>query len=519
MVCSVSTTDSSGQSDFETLQDDHADNMETAVVALLEAVGEDITREGLRETPRRVAKAWRDLLQGYQQNLDSAIGDAIFHLREGQQQRQEHSSAHSQAAPSGSVSGLVLVRDIDFTSISQSSLLPFCGRCHVAYLPRDGVVLGLSKFARLTVLLAKRLQSQQQLAAQILSVFVEHVVPHGAAVIIEATHLEHGPDAPRHISHAVHGIFGHQDDHHLQEILALLGIADSASSASMPGPDFLSSHGSLLPDHPSDSQHAGTSSSIFEQDHMLEDSNSASSSQHSPQHHHHHVMSFAQSASAPGWEDSCSMDEGSVASELAALPAQQAAIAQAVVTLLEGAGADPNLQGLVPAAVNYARLLLESTSGHHLQLPPASSMAQQHQLSVSSISASNPAEIEEIVLPFSSQCEHHILPFQGNAYLAYCRIPGAQQITRSKLEQLVAVYAKRLQIQERLNKQLADALLELSGGLGCMVVCRASHMCMVARGIEKHASSTVTTVTRGSFAEDAALRTELLVRLSSKGML
>ena len=147
----------------------------------------------------------------------SAIGDAIFHLKEGQQPAQQQQlSGHSQPAPSGSVSGLVLVRDIEFTSISQSSLLPFCGRCHVAYLPRDGVVLGLSKFARLTVLLAKRLQSQQQLAAQILSVFVEHVAPHGAAVIIEATHLEHGSDAPRHVSHAVHGIFGQPGDHHLQ---------------------------------------------------------------------------------------------------------------------------------------------------------------------------------------------------------------------------------------------------------------------------------------------------------------
>lgn len=203
---------------------------------------------------QRVAKAWRDLLQGYRQSLDrceaistlpchclelqpddlqcmplkfrlkcSAIGDAIFHLREGQQQRQQHASLPGQAAPNSSVSGLVLVRDIDFTSISQSSLLPFCGRCHVAYLPRDGVVLGLSKFARLTVLLAKRLQSQQQLAAQILSVFVEHVMPHGAAVIIEASHLEQGPDAPKHVSHAVHGTFGHPDDSHLQVKTTLKG--------------------------------------------------------------------------------------------------------------------------------------------------------------------------------------------------------------------------------------------------------------------------------------------------------
>ncbi len=77
-------------------------------------------------------------------------------------------------------------------------------------------MLGLSKFARLTVLLAKRLQQQQQLAAQILDVFVEHVMPHGAAVIIEATHLEEGPDAPRHVCHAAHGAFAAPGNHHLQ---------------------------------------------------------------------------------------------------------------------------------------------------------------------------------------------------------------------------------------------------------------------------------------------------------------
>ena len=138
-------------------------------------------------------------------------------MQQQQQQQQQQSSAGSrQQSPAGASSGLVLVRDIDFTSISQSSLLPFCGRCHVAYLPRDGVVLGLSKFARLTVLLAKRLQSQQQLASQILSVFVQHVMPTGAAVIIEASHLEDGPDAPRHVCHAAHGIFRHPGNHHLQ---------------------------------------------------------------------------------------------------------------------------------------------------------------------------------------------------------------------------------------------------------------------------------------------------------------
>ena len=164
-------------------------------------------------------------------------------------------------------------------------------------------------------------------------------------------------------------------------------------------------------------------------------------------------------------------------------------------------------------------MLLRSTSGHHLPLPSQPLQPSLPAESLSPSSSSTNPDIEEIVLPFSSQCEHHILPFQGHAYMAYCRSPAAQRIPRHVLEQLIAVFANRLQIQERLNKQLADALLELSGGVGAMVVCRASHMCMVARGIEKHASSTVTTAARGRFAEDASMRTELLTRLSHQRML
>ena len=123
----------------------------------------------------------------------------------------------------------------------------------------------------------------------------------------------------------------------LQEVMALLGIAGPTSPASPAQPDFLSSHGSLF--HVASRGAAGSSS--WEQDPMLEEPSSTSSCQHSPQYNP--GMSFAQSASAPGWEDDYSMAESSSASELAALLPQQAAIAQAVVTLLEGAGASSHL--------------------------------------------------------------------------------------------------------------------------------------------------------------------------------
>lgn len=126
----------------------------------------------------------------------------------------------------------------------------------------------------------------------------------------------------------------------LQEVMALLGIAGPTSPA-LAQPDFLSAHGSLFHDASSETRRGAPGSSSCEQDPMLEEPSSTSSSQHSPQYHP--GMSFAQSASAPGWEDDYCMAESSPASELAALPPQQAAIAQAVVTLLEGAGASSHL--------------------------------------------------------------------------------------------------------------------------------------------------------------------------------
>jgi len=113
---------------------------------------------------------------------------------------------HEPIALEGSGS-MVIVRDIEFASTSEADLLPFYGRCHVAYVPSNGVVLGLSKLARVTKLFARQLQSQQRLTSQILIALQQELAPQGAAIVMEARHLAHGPDADLFMTSASSGCF------------------------------------------------------------------------------------------------------------------------------------------------------------------------------------------------------------------------------------------------------------------------------------------------------------------------
>lgn len=134
---------------------------------IMQQLGENPDREGLKDTPRRAAKAMQFLTAGYHQTLEEIVNDAVF-----ESQTDE----------------MVLVKDIELYSICEHHLLPFIGKCHVAYLPR-GKVLGLSKFARITDMFARRLQIQENLTLQIAEAVQEVTDARGVAVVIEAQHL------------------------------------------------------------------------------------------------------------------------------------------------------------------------------------------------------------------------------------------------------------------------------------------------------------------------------------------
>ena len=141
--------------------------MENAYLQILHDIGEDPERAGLKDTPRRAANAMRFLMQGYGVNIDDVINNALF--------------------PS-STDEMVIVKNIELYSICEHHMLPFIGKCHVAYLPK-GKVIGLSKIARLVDVFARRLQIQENLTSQIANCIVEKTEGGGAAVIIEAQHM------------------------------------------------------------------------------------------------------------------------------------------------------------------------------------------------------------------------------------------------------------------------------------------------------------------------------------------
>jgi len=146
---------------------DAGDVLESVVARLLGELGEDASREGLARTPKRVAKSLRYLTSGYQQDPDKVLNGALFSV---------------------SYDEMVIVRDIEVFSLCEHHLLPFFGRCHVAYLP-DRKVIGLSKIPRLVDVFARRLQVQERLTTQIAETIMQKVRPRGVGVIVEARHL------------------------------------------------------------------------------------------------------------------------------------------------------------------------------------------------------------------------------------------------------------------------------------------------------------------------------------------
>lgn len=145
-------------------------NLEKIILAaehIIEAIGEDPNREGLRKTPERVARAYQELLVGYRTDPMELLNEAVFHV---------------------SYDEMVIVRDIEYYSLCEHHMLPFIGRAHVAYLP-NGKIIGLSKIPRIVDMFARRLQIQERMTRQIADLIDELLHPQGVAVVVEGLHL------------------------------------------------------------------------------------------------------------------------------------------------------------------------------------------------------------------------------------------------------------------------------------------------------------------------------------------
>ncbi|ARK22875.1 GTP cyclohydrolase I FolE [Sporosarcina sp. P26b] len=186
------------------MKEQDVNKLEQAVTMILEAIGEDPAREGLVETPKRVAKMYQEVFEGLNKDPRDYF-DTVFH--------ENHDE-------------VVLVKDIPFYSMCEHHLVPFFGVAHVAYIPRNGVVAGLSKLARAVETAARRPQLQERITSSVADAMMEKLNPHGVYIIIEAEHMcmtMRGIKKPgaKTITTVARGIYEH-DDVKRAEILSLI---------------------------------------------------------------------------------------------------------------------------------------------------------------------------------------------------------------------------------------------------------------------------------------------------------
>lgn len=172
-------------------------------------------------------------------------------------------------------------------------------------------------------------------------------------------------------------------------------------------------------------------------------------------------------------------------------------VQQAIRLLLEGIGEDPAREGLIDTPQRVARMYSEVLAG-------MDDNAAQHL--GRTFTATSKDMVLERDITFFSTCEHHLMPFFGKVHIAY--LPDGKVTGLSKLARTVEVFARRLQMQERLTGQIAEAVMEELGCRGAMVMVEAEHTCMTMRGVKKPGSSTVTVAMRGAFEKDEKLQNQ-----------
>ncbi len=200
-----------------------------------------------------------------------------------------------------------------------------------------------------------------------------------------------------------------------------------------------------------------------------------------------------------GYHNGYHNGNGHSVKSLAATPSKLA-IEEAVRTILENVGEDPDRQGLAGTPDRIARMYDEVLSGYRVDIDALVNNALFD------------VEYQEMVLvrdiEYFSMCEHHMLPFYGRAHVAY--IPTDKVIGLSKIPRIVEMFARRLQVQERMTRQIAEALDEVLQPQGVAVVLEGSHMCSMMRGVKKEHPRMVTSALLGAFKEDERVRAEFL---------
>ncbi|XP_008794652.2 GTP cyclohydrolase 1 [Phoenix dactylifera] len=447
--------------------------IEEAVRFLLQGLGEDPEREGLRKTPLRVAKAFREGTRGYRQKVKDIVQGALF----------PEAGSDDGTGYAGGAGGLVVVRDINLFSYCESCLLPFSVQCHVGYVPSGQLVVGLSKLSRVADVFAKRLQDPQSLADDICSALQNSINPAGAAVALHCWHIQF-PEALRCIPNPKHPSKLDMQGWMRVSVCSRSGVfEDNSDSFWNDFLDLLKLRGMNL---------EGCGKNCFP------------------------IQSWCPSRSLEvplcNGHSTKSPINGKMSSKPGAI---HAAMVTAVTSILHSLGEDPMRKELIGTPYRYVQWLMNFKSSN-LELKMSSFNLGKLSLHKKTADAVNiQSQIHSVLnLPFCSQCEHHLLPFHGVVHIGYFDEEEGKRIERSILQSVVDYYGCKLQVQERLTRQIAEAV-HVVFSRGVMVVVEASHICMISRGIEKVGSSTATIAVMGQFSTDPAAKALFLQTISN----
>ncbi|KAK3004466.1 hypothetical protein RJ639_018179 [Escallonia herrerae] len=415
--------------------------IEDAVKVLLQGLGEDINREGLRKTPHRVAKALQEGTRGYKQKVKDIVQGALF----------PEAGLESGVGHAGGEGGPVMVRDLDLFSYCESCLLPFQVKCHVGYVPSGQRVVGLSKLYRVADVFAKRLQAPQRLADEVCSALQHGIKPKGVVVILQCSHI-HFPN----IESALHG----SDQQRSVQVLVTSGSGIFDSGKPDEWGDFLGLLRNI------DMKHRN------------------------------------------GLSDQCWCPSHS---STKVGPTNSGMVA-AVASIIDSLGEDPLRNELLGTPARFVKWLTNFKSSNVEMKLNGFVHSMDPVKCNGSVSHSEHRIYTELNLPFWSQCEHHLLPFHGVVHIGYYSTKGFDPLEKTLLQSVVHFHGFKLQVQERLTRQIAETV-SLLLGRDIMVVVEAIHTCMMSRGIEKCGSNTATIAVLGHFLTDPVARANFLQKI------
>jgi GTP cyclohydrolase IA len=355
----------------------------------------------------------------------------------------------------GGACGMVVVRDLDLFSYCESCLIPFSIRCHVSYLPSYNRVVGLSKLSRVADVFAKRLQSPQKLAKEVCAALNASIKPAGVAVVLQCWHvpfpenLVSSSDWISVCSSAQSGVFEDDNGSLWNDFCALLKLK---------GVNGIECSNSLQNWCPS-----------------LESTTNGKNMSHNESYN---------------------------------------SMVSAVVSVLQAIGEDPSRKELVSTPYRYVQWLMRFKTSKTSDFKTILNLNATEKWKNGLVMANGRGSkiCYELSLPFCSQCEHHLLPFYGSVHVGWFG-NGEQEIDRAHLLALVHFYACKLQVQERMTRQIAEAVHAWCDK-GVVVMVEANHICMISRGIEKVRSSTATISVLGKFATDPSAKALFLQSIS-----